>query len=66
MSTTARIRTSVAVICATLAVLIGAGLSVRGALPPASSGGGSTSAAPGAAAASVPAEVDDDGGFESD
>jgi hypothetical protein len=67
MSTTARIRASAAVICATLAVLIGAGLSVRGTLPTGDPATRSTTAAPQqVAAVTVPTEVDHDGGFESD
>jgi len=67
MSTTARIRASIAVICATFALLIGSGLAVRGQAPVATPASGTVAAAK--AATIVPntgQELGDDGGFESD
>jgi len=69
MSTTARIRASIAVICATFALLIGSGLAVRGQAPVATPAPASGTVAAAKAATIVPntgQELGDDGGFESD
>jgi len=63
MTTTARIKTSVAVICAVFAILIAAGLSVRGKAADAGAVVPQTTAV---ATAPVAAPATSDEGFESD